>query len=733
MKKKILTILSICALAVAGLAFGMLQPVEATAATATTYYVSSSGSDEGSGKSDSPYATLDKALTMAVNGDIISLKDTVKLDDWTAHGKTVTITGGGLDASGDSAVEINDSVTFTNMRWIVDSNAFVYANGYKTTIGENVSWSNEIRIFGGGQEGTTVASTDLTVLSGVYTHIYGGSYKGGTVTGDTNLTVGGTTNNSSAVDTAIEKHTGKYYIFGGGHSSNKVQGSTNLVVKDSAKAVYVFGGSHGWAEQTSISKGTNITVSGGTMMGVYGGSQGANSGSGSKVCIEGGTIQQVFGGSEGFPLTGNVDLRIVGGTITRRVYGGCYNNYKVLEGWVTKYKVSGKISIEIGDNANIDFSSSEDDRGIFAFSRYKSALETDTQIVFTGSEAYEKYKNKLGNDYSGASWDLPGANDYHYYTYTANDNVLTQTCAYHDTLEATATLGLDENVSLQYTRNQITPATLAFSEDWEYDKPSIVYENNVEVGKATSSITAGKATATQSFIIVDTPTILGGSVRLSAPSGLRFQSKVNENLKDTGAKFGTLIIPKGVLGENELTANTALVENVKQEKWATDSVKKNNSDDYQDGYEYFNGVLTKIPETHYGTIIVARSYVYANGQYYYSDAIERSIAQVSAYALRDGYTNDILYDYVDKALEGATVSMTSKLTLIETETYQLALSGHKGYVAIWSSSNKDVATVDENGKITALENEGTATITAKLGNLEVKCEVTVNQKWTGYY
>ena len=730
MKKKILTILSICALAVAGLAFGMLQPVEVTAATATTYYVSSSGSDEGSGKSDSPYATLDKALTMAANGDIISLKDTVKLDSWTAHGKSVTITGGSLDASGDSAVEINDSVTFTNMSWIVDSDAFVYANGYKTTIGENVSWSNEIRIFGGGQDGTTVASTDLTVLSGVYTHIYGGSNQGGTVTGNTNLTVGGTTNNSSAVDTAIENHTGKYYIFGGGHTTNTIKGSTNLVVKDQAKAVYVFGASHGYSDTRYISGSANTTILDGTMMAVFGGSQGGYASNGANVRIEGGDMQQVFGGSENWPFSmGDINLQIVGGTITRRVYGGCYNDS-------TNYYVQrGKINLEIGGDVNITFGASQSDKGIYARSRYNDDVE-DCQIVFTSEAAYNAYKDKLGGQDWGANsimGNTSAADTYHYYTYTANDNVLTQTCAYHNTLAATATLGLDENVSLQYTGNQITPATLAFSEDWEYDKPSIVYENNVEVGKATSSITAGKATATQSFIIVDTPVVLGGSVRLSAPSGLRFQSKVNENLKDTGATFGTLIIPKGVLGENELTAETALVENVEQTKWATDSVKKNNPEDYQDGYEYFNGVLTKIPETHYGTIIVARSYVYANGQYYYSDAIERSIAQVSAYALRDGYTNDILYDYVDKALEGATVSMTSKLTLIETETYQLALSGNKGYVAIWSSSNKDVATVDENGKITALKNEGTATITAKLGNLEVECEVTVNQKWTGYY
>lgn len=742
MKKRIISILSICALGVTGFAFANMQTTQATAIESVVY-VATNGSDEGTGTSDSPYATLDKALTEVADGGTIQLKDTITLDSWKAHGKSVTITGGGFDVSGlpnsefndgkgtqMKEIVINDSVTFTNITWTVDSTleTFIYANGYKMTVGAGVSYSNDmVRLFAGGKEGTTVAKTDLTVLSGTYNYIYGGSLRG-TVTGNTNLTVGGTVNNNdSDVDYEINSgHTFIYSVLGGGHVDT-VKGSTNLVFQDAAKAVYVAGGAYGWGG--TIAKGTNVTVTGGTIMGVYGSClNGGHATSGASVRVEGGTMQQVFGGSEGQIVTGNVDVRLLGGTITRRVYAGSYGN------GTKKYVVSGKINLELGGNVNITFGASQSDKGIYGRSRYNVDAE-NCQIVFTSATAYNAYKDELGGQDGGATLvmgSIAAADDYHYYTYTESDNVITQTCAYHDTLAATATLGMDETVSLQYTGSAIKPATLTFSGDWEYDKPAIAYENNIEIGKAKYSVLVGELNVEKEFVIVDTPTILGGSVRTAAPSGLRFQSKIEDGMKDSGAKFGTLIIPKEVLGENELTVDTSTVENIEQKNWATEDVKANHLEDYEEGYEYFNAVLTEIPEEYFAEVIVARSYVYANGQYYYSDPVERSIAQVAAYAIQDGYTNEILYDYVDKALADTTVTMQTTATLFEGESMQLTLSGNKGYVAIWSTDS-DILTVDKDGNVTAGKKEGTATVVAKLGTITVTCEVTVKYRWTGYF
>jgi len=65
----------------------------------------------------------------------------------------------------------------------------------------------------------------------------------------------------------------------------------------------------------------------------------------------------------------------------------------------------------------------------------------------------------------------------------------------------------------------------------------------------------------------------------------------------------------------------------------------------------------------------------------------------------------------------------SKITLEKGSTYTLKVNDTKRTVN-WSSSNKDIATVSSNGKVTA-KKSGTATITAKVGSKKMKCQVTV--------
>ena len=63
---------------------------------------------------------------------------------------------------------------------------------------------------------------------------------------------------------------------------------------------------------------------------------------------------------------------------------------------------------------------------------------------------------------------------------------------------------------------------------------------------------------------------------------------------------------------------------------------------------------------------------------------------------------------------------------------KLDVAGAENCVAIWSSSNKKVLTVDNDGKFKALRN-GTVTVTAKMGNVEVSQVVKVTSGWTGIW
>ena len=137
--------------------------------------------------------------------------------------------------------------------------------------------------------------------------------------------------------------------------------------------------------------------------------------------------------------------------------------------------------------------------------------------------------------------NLSAADALHYYTYTQNENVITQTCVYHSSLAATATVTLEENLRVAYTGDPVEPMEVVCSADWEYDLPNVTYENNVHGGVATSSVVIGDAKVDGTFTIIEAPTILGGSVRLSTPAGLRFQSKVPQAMVEMGGTFGTLV------------------------------------------------------------------------------------------------------------------------------------------------------------------------------------------------
>ncbi len=480
-----------------------------------TVYVSDSGNDNGAGTEDSPYKTLNKAIKSVYHNGTVVIVDTVTLASnfsFEKTGKTVTITGGTLNASAKNRVILQNNTIFDNITLTFANGTKLFANGYKLTMGENVTMSNatysgstDLWVYGGGQEGTTVKSTDVTILGGVYSRVYGGSY-GGTVTGDTNLTVGGNVN----PDLDITSHSSLCNFYGGGQSDT-INGDTNFTFGGNARGSYLFGASENASAlsgKTATVGGTaNLKITGGKAYSIYGGSNNVNHKSDVNLTITGGEFSQIFGGCQNESLTGNVKMDIAGATVKRRIYGGCYNETSGFSGFSTSRHVTGNIDLTIRGTANITFSDSDDDRSIYGHSRHKTNHSDEiSTIVFADATAYSKYKDKLQyqDNLMGMFMGSLSAADYiHYFTYSANDttDVISTSCSYHSGESETATLTLDNSISRVYNGKEIEAAKVVYSSGWKGDTAEVVYSNNINAGTASAKLSLGGASVTLDYTI----------------------------------------------------------------------------------------------------------------------------------------------------------------------------------------------------------------------------------------
>lgn len=205
-------------------------------------------------------------------------------------------------------------------------------------------------------------------------------------------------------------------------------------------------------------------------------------------------------------------------------------------------------------------------------------------------------------------------------------------------------------------------------------------------------------------------------------SGLRFSAYVEEayTSENATAEYGMLLIPEKMLGDEELTVATVGAVNKKSEVWRAVSDKV--------GYKKFSTVLYAIPETDYGTVVAVRAYIKDGDEYVYSsETILRSVGQVASYALAEGDIKESeLLAYVDGALENLTVTET-EVKLLTDETADLTVSVSPAELkAIFSSDDESVATVDENGKITAV-GTGVCNVKVQVGSTAKNVSVSVEE------
>ena len=398
--------------------------------TGNYFYVSSmNGSSDGTGSASSPVNTMQKAFELAEDGDTIVLLDTVRVSSWDTS-KSLTVTGqnpitgvteGGIDLTEIVSLRICGPVKFEKLKFVTKAAASmdekanrIFACGISLVMGEGLTMTEPIDILGGNSIGNTAESTDLTLLSGCYRRIYGGGWNS-PVNGDTHIVIGGTVNSEYSVEDSSQN----YYdsrVFGGGvYSGSEVAGETYITIKDNAAIAYVVGGGSG--KGTDIKGGaTHISIDGGRVMNVYGGTVDKTTvyEGDTYINMSGGSVEGIFGGSMSQTMTGNTRIAVSGGQVTRRIYGGCYNDWS--GSWNSNFHVDGTTAVWVGGDARLITgeglsSGNKDNSGIFAASRASSNLTTENSYLIFADGTYDKWKDKIG-DVSGWSGTFKPYNDY---------------------------------------------------------------------------------------------------------------------------------------------------------------------------------------------------------------------------------------------------------------------------------------------------------------------------------
>jgi len=324
-----------------------------------TVYVASTGTDAtGYGTESAPYQSLNYAIKQVEDGGTIFVQDALTLGDGTTstsykvgeiggdgvadnpkvNNKQVTIAGSNasakLDFSAEQFLFFNDSIILKDIQIAWADR--VFAEGNTVIVQQSVvQTGSKEPMFIAGSNAHDLEKTDLRLYSGTYKKIIGGQMKN--TVGETNVIVGGSVN--SGIDTSSHDHT--YVLFGGNYTEGAactVTGDTNVTVETGAKFNYVYGAgakAQNVADSVAcaVQGETNVTFAG-EAYGVYGGACGRLTGSVNKVVtcvntnvkiIDGANVAQVFGGSEYASVDGSTNVQLLGGKVTRRVYGGCYN------------------------------------------------------------------------------------------------------------------------------------------------------------------------------------------------------------------------------------------------------------------------------------------------------------------------------------------------------------------------------------------------------------------------
>ncbi len=288
---------------------------------------------------------------------------------------TITLSGGTF-TFGDRHSTLNSPVIFENTKIVVPDSTSTevwFAAGHKLVIKDTVTMEGHFdSLYGGVYQTKDLEKTELEIYAGNYHNILGGSAKKHVA--EAYITVGGNVN-AALKSEAEESH--NVGIWGGG-AEGADTGDTYITFGGNAYSYMIYGGS---SQAGTISGDTHVTITGGE-------------------------CAQIFGGCDRVSMTGNTNVVVNGGTVTRRIYGGCYN-----EEDSQTFHVTGNTNVTISKDLN--FTKTGKSSGVAAYEGIRAgsragqnfADEVST-LYFVNTAAQTAHSGNLGrsSDASFISW-----------------------------------------------------------------------------------------------------------------------------------------------------------------------------------------------------------------------------------------------------------------------------------------------------------------------------------------
>ena len=320
-------------------------------------------------------------------------------------------------------------------------------------------------------------------------------------------------------------NSGTFEMTGGSITGNDVTGHANSV----GGGVYINGGTF---TMTNGTISDNSAINGGGVT-VFKGTEGESSFALSGGSITGNTVTEIGGGI--YVLPGTTFHLSGASAISGNTAGSADSNIYLSSSTITlsdtlsnttPYGVSMYLpgvftsgwGSKMGDTAPADYFTSED-------SAYLVARNSDGEAML----------------------------HQHSYTYTADGDTITESCACGH--RATAKIYIPADADLTYTGNAITPAEVDYSTGWLGGNLSVDYTDNTDVGTATASITKGGKTAQVTFAITAKPYGESSGITID-PIG--DQTYTGSQIRpDVTVKFGGTTLAKGTDYDLEYGTNTA--------------------------------------------------------------------------------------------------------------------------------------------------------------------------------